>query len=97
MTADDRFSDDFLETRREEAIGSRSEVITGPVSDWASDFSHTEPEWAADPYPIQDDLRQRCPIAHTKRFGGEPPTGASSRGGRKLLMMIEREENRSVS
>ena len=70
MTADDRFSDDFLETRREEAIGSRSEVITGPVSDWASDFSHTEPEWATDPYPIQDDLRQRCPIAHTKRFGG---------------------------
>ena len=70
MTADDRFSEDFLETRREEAIGSRSEVVTGPVSDWATDFSHTEPEWAADPYPIQDDLRQRCPIAHTKRFGG---------------------------
>src|SRR5262249_29591203 len=22
------------------------------------------------PYPIQDDLRQRCPIAHTDRFGG---------------------------
>jgi cytochrome P450 len=29
-----------------------------------------EPEWAADPYVIQDDLRQRCPIAHTDRFGG---------------------------
>jgi cytochrome P450 len=29
-----------------------------------------EPEWAADPYPILDDLRQRCPIAHTDRFGG---------------------------
>jgi cytochrome P450 len=29
-----------------------------------------EPEWAADPYPIQDDLRQRCPIARTERFGG---------------------------
>src|SRR5262249_58826110 len=23
-----------------------------------------------DPYPIQDDLRQRCPLAHTERFGG---------------------------
>src|SRR5262249_6621645 len=23
-----------------------------------------------DPYAIQDDLRQRCPIAHTGRFGG---------------------------
>ena len=36
----------------------------------ASDFSHLEPEWAADPYPIQDDLRRRCPIARTERFGG---------------------------
>jgi hypothetical protein len=40
------------------------------VADWATDFSHLEPEWAADPYPIQDDLRERCPVAHTGRFGG---------------------------
>src|ERR1700678_1734895 len=26
--------------------------------------------WPADPFPIQDDLRQRCPVAHTERFGG---------------------------
>jgi len=70
MTADDRFTRDYRETRGEEPIGTRSEIITGPVSDWATDFSHLEPEWAADPYPIQDDLRQRCPIAHTGRFGG---------------------------
>jgi cytochrome P450 len=70
MAADDRFTDDFRETREEEVLGTRSEVVTGPVSDWATDFSHVEPEWAADPYPIQDDLRQRCPIAHTSRFGG---------------------------
>ena len=56
--------------RRARPLGTRSEIITGPVSDWATDFSHLEPEWAADPYPIQDDLRQRCPIAHTDRFGG---------------------------
>ena len=42
----------------------------GRSADWATDFSHLEPEWSADPYPIQDDLRQRCPIAHTDRFGG---------------------------
>ena len=70
MTVDDRFTRDYRETRGEEPIGTRSEIITGPVSDWATDFSHLEPEWAADPYPIQDDLRQRCPIAHTGRFGG---------------------------
>ncbi len=70
MTVDDRFTQGFRETREDEPLGTRNEVITGPVSDWASDFSHLEPEWAADPYPIQDDLRQRCPIAHTDRFGG---------------------------
>ncbi len=70
MTADDRFTEDFREQREEEVIGAISEVITGPVADWATDFSHLEPEWSADPYPIQDDLRQRCPIAHTERFGG---------------------------
>jgi cytochrome P450 len=70
MTVDDRFSEDFREARADEPLGTLSEIITGPVSDWATDFSHLEPEWSADPYPIQDDLRQRCPIAHTERFGG---------------------------
>src|SRR5438552_3374879 len=70
MAADDRFTEDFRDAREEEVIGTVSEVITGTVADWATDFSHVEPEWAADPYPIQDELRQRCPIAHTGRFGG---------------------------
>jgi cytochrome P450 len=73
LTADDRFTQSSLNDAGAGArlpIGIRNEIITGPVSDWATDFSHTEPEWAADPYPIQDDLRERCPIAHTSRFGG---------------------------
>jgi hypothetical protein len=69
MTVDDRFIRTGNEEMEEE-LGTRNEIITGPVSDWATDFSHLEPEWSADPYPIQDDLRQRCPIAHTDRFGG---------------------------
>src|SRR5215475_3981202 len=71
MTVDDRFirsAENEIEI--EEELGTRNEIITGPVSDWATDLSHLEPEWSADPYPIQDDLRQRCPIAHTDRFGG---------------------------
>ena len=68
MTADDRFIYQPLDPD-EELEGVRGEIITGPVADWATDFSHLEPEWSADPYPIQDDLRQRCPIAHTERFG----------------------------
>jgi cytochrome P450 len=70
VSVDDRFAQDFRDTAGEEPLGTRNEIITGPVSDWATDFSHLEPEWSADPYPIQDELRQRCPIAHTGRFGG---------------------------
>src|SRR5580704_8995198 len=70
MALDDRFSQGFREPDEERPLGTRNEIITGLVSDWATDFSHLEPEWSADPYPIQDDLRQRCPIAHTDRFGG---------------------------
>jgi cytochrome P450 len=70
MTVDDRFSQGYRETLEERSHGARNEIVTGPVSDWATDFSHAEPEWAADPYPIQDELRERCPIVHTERFGG---------------------------
>jgi cytochrome P450 len=70
MTVDERFPRDVRDETEDEPLGTRNEIVTGPVSDWTTDFSHLEPEWAADPYPIQDDLRQRCPIAHTNRFGG---------------------------
>ena len=70
MAASDRFTEEFRTGRGQAAEGTRNVPVTGPVSDWASDFSHLEPEWAADPYRIQNDLRQRCPIAHTGRFGG---------------------------
>jgi cytochrome P450 len=70
MTVDDRFGPEYREPAEDEFPVIRSEIITGPVADWATDFSHLEPEWSADPYRIQDDLRQRCPIAHTGRFGG---------------------------
>ncbi len=71
MTVDERFPKDAPDTADDELLGTRSEIITGPVSDWATDFSHLEPAWSADPYPIQEDLRRRCPIAHTDRFGGD--------------------------
>lgn len=56
--------------------GTFVEPVIGPVRDWATDFDHTNPEWAADPYPIWDDLRRRCPVAHSDRYGGVwLPTG----------------------
>jgi cytochrome P450 len=41
-----------------------------PVENWATDFDHVDPVWAADPYPIWEELRQRCPVAHSDRYGG---------------------------
>jgi cytochrome P450 len=70
MAVDNRFTHSRWHRRDGGSVGPRSEIVTDPVSDWAADFSHLDPEWTADPYPIQDDLRQRCPIAHTRRFGG---------------------------
>jgi cytochrome P450 len=40
------------------------------VADWATDFDHTDPGWAAEAPAIWDDLRGRCPVAHSDRFGG---------------------------
>ena len=41
-----------------------------PVTDWKTDFDHTDDVWAADPYPIWAELRETCPVAHTERYGG---------------------------
>jgi len=41
-----------------------------PVNDWSSDFDHLDPRWIENPYPIWDELREKCPIAHTERFRG---------------------------
>lgn len=41
-----------------------------PVKDWATDWDHLDPGWRNDPFPIWDELRSRCPVAHTERFEG---------------------------
>ncbi len=51
-------------------VGRRNAIATGPVADWATDFDHLDDAWAAGMYAITDDLRGRCPLAHTDRFGG---------------------------
>ena len=40
------------------------------VEDFATDFDHADPQWVNNPYPIWEDLRTRCPVAHTDRYGG---------------------------
>lgn len=41
-----------------------------PVEDWAKDFDHTHPDYAANAIEIWDELRETCPVAHSERFGG---------------------------
>jgi cytochrome P450 len=68
--SDDRFAQDYEALRRDPSLNTYNEIITGPVTDWTTDFSHMEPEYAADAPAVWDDLRGRCPVAHTERFGG---------------------------
>jgi hypothetical protein len=39
-----------------------------PVADWSIDFDHFDPQWTENPYPIWDELRQKCPVATSPRF-----------------------------
>ena len=41
-----------------------------PVTDWATDFDIFDSDYVKDPAPVWDDLRERCPVAHTTRWGG---------------------------
>lgn len=41
-----------------------------PVADWTTDFDHTDPTWVKDPYPVWTELREKCPVAHSDRYGG---------------------------
>ena len=43
----------------------------GPVTDWATDLDHAEPEYNERAHEIWDELREGgCPVAHTDRYGG---------------------------
>ena len=41
-----------------------------PVKDWTTDWDFLDPRWVENPFPIWDELRETCPIAHTARFDG---------------------------
>jgi len=41
-----------------------------PVEDWATDYDIFDPAYFTDPGPIWADLRERCPVAHSERWGG---------------------------
>jgi cytochrome P450 len=41
-----------------------------PVEDWTSDYDIFDPGYIKDPFPVWDELRGQCPVAHTERWGG---------------------------
>jgi cytochrome P450 len=41
-----------------------------PSIDWTTQFDHFSPEYATDPFPVWDALRQECPIARSEKFRG---------------------------
>jgi hypothetical protein len=49
-------------------MNSSSKPRHPPVLDWATDFDHRDPRWVENPFPIWDELRGRCPVAHSARF-----------------------------
>lgn len=41
-----------------------------PVKDWTTDYDIFAREYIKNPFPIWDEVREKCPIAHTERWGG---------------------------
>jgi cytochrome P450 len=70
--------------------------VTEPVGDWALDYDIFDPAYVADPFPVWDDLRSRCPVAHTDRWEGSwlPTTYADVT---TIARDIEHFSSRSVS
>ncbi len=41
-----------------------------PVEDWTTDYDIMDESYVNDPLPVWNELRDKCPIAHTDRWGG---------------------------
>jgi cytochrome P450 len=50
--------------------GVMTDVQRPPITDWATEFDHTHPDYAARAPEIWDELRERCPVARSDAFGG---------------------------
>lgn len=44
--------------------------MASSVTDWTTDYDIFDRQYIDDPFPIWDDMRQRCPISHTDRHRG---------------------------
>ncbi len=44
-------------------------MVAEQKHDWAADYDIFEQEYVRDPYPVWDELRNSCPVAHSDRWG----------------------------
>ncbi|MGI8755738.1 MAG: cytochrome P450 [Acidimicrobiales bacterium] len=47
-----------------------TDLESPPTRDWATEFDHTKEDYAANAPAVWDELRERCPVAHTDAHGG---------------------------
>ncbi len=47
-----------------------TDLQSPPTRDWATEFDHTKEDYAANAPAVWDELRERCPVAHSDAHGG---------------------------
>ena len=67
-----------------------------PVEDWSTDYDLFDPDYVEDPKPVWKDLRERCPVAHTTRWGGSW-MATKYEDVQKMVRMVPELSSRSVT
>jgi cytochrome P450 len=58
-----------LEQQKQQAT-AKTNGASHQDQDWARDYDIFDRDYIKDPFPVWDELREKCPIAHTERWGG---------------------------
>lgn len=45
-------------------------MVADPKIDWTSDYDIFDKDYIKNPFPIWEEMRGKCPVAHTDRWGG---------------------------
>lgn len=51
-------------------VVSADDALYGPVSDWETDLDHADPYYNPNTWTIWAELRAKCPVVHSERYGG---------------------------
>ena len=47
-----------------------TDVVREPVKDWKTDYDIFDPAYVKNPFPVWDEIRGECPVAHSDRYMG---------------------------